>query len=131
MGTGPIAHPFRLAANGNVLTRAAGSADDVNDRISLIVETVQGERPMFESFGIPDPVFVGISAGDVQACIREYGPENVVIEDFELEPLDARISSVHIKWSLEESGEDEDEGDDEGPGEFDAYDNDDYEDDEE
>lgn len=69
MGTGPLAHPFRLAANGTVLTRVAGSEEDVNDRLRLIVETIQDERPMFPSYGVPDPAFVGLSAGDIQACL--------------------------------------------------------------
>ena len=112
MGSGPLAHPFRLAANGHMLTRSAGSDDDINDRLQLIIGTVQDERPMFPSYGIPDPVFVGISAGDIQACISEFGPEGIVIDDFEMEPVDARISNVHIHWSVDDEDEDGEEFED-------------------
>lgn len=124
MGTGPLAHPFRFAANGTVLTRVAGSEDDVNDRLRLIVETVQDERALFPSYGIPDPAFIGVSAGDVQACLSEYGPENVQIGDFEMEAVDAQISNVHIQWEFEESEDDD-------SGEFDGMNDDDYDDDDE
>lgn len=123
MGTGPLAHPFRFAANGTVLTRVAGSEDDVNDRLRLIVETVQDERPLFPSYGIPDPAFIGVSSGDVQACVSEYGPEGIQIGDFEMEALDAQTSAVHVQWEFEES-------DDDSEDEFDGMTDDDYLDDE-
>jgi len=112
MGTGPLAHPFRLAANGTVLTRVAGSEDEINDRLRLIVETVQDERPLFPSYGVPDPAFVGLSAGDVQACLSEYGPEGITIDDFELEAVDARTAAVHIHWEAEDSEDDDTEDSD-------------------
>ncbi|MFT4471688.1 hypothetical protein ACMX2H_17445, partial [Arthrobacter sulfonylureivorans] len=74
MADGVIAIPFRLTPQGEVATAPHGSPQEVDEAIVALALTRVGERPMQPSYGTPDPVFTGLSAGDLQVGLDEFGP---------------------------------------------------------
>lgn len=116
MGAGPLAYPMRLAGNGDMLTRVAGTSGEVEDAIRILVETRPGERSLFPEFGTPDPMFEGLNSGDVQAALDQFGPPGVQVEDMTEEWADATTQTVSFPFTLMEGVEDIDEDEDPGDG---------------
>lgn len=109
MADGVISFPFRLTPQGTVATVAHGSELEVEEAIAVMTLTLEGERLLTPGFGIPDPTFFGLNAGDLQTCIDEYGPEGVVIEGVENEPLNDTQELSSISWSYEDEEIEEEE----------------------
>ena len=70
IGTG-LAFPLRVDRQGSIAL--VGGADDINEAITLILSTAQGERPMRPLFGcgIHDYVFESIDAYTIGRLERE------------------------------------------------------------
>lgn len=69
-GTG-VAFPLRIDSQGSLAL--VSGADDINEAITLILSTAQGERPMRPLFGcgIHDYVFETIDARTISVLERE------------------------------------------------------------
>lgn len=93
-----ISFPFRLSTNGSVATIDPGSDEEVQEAIAVAVHTRPGERPLWDDFGIPDPAYVGIDAADVQVVLDDYGPEGIIVETANSEPIDELTTSVEFEW---------------------------------
>lgn len=109
MADGVISFPFRLTPQGTVATVPRGSDQEVDEALAVITLTLEGERLLTPGFGIPDPVFYGINAGDIQTCLDEYGPENVVVETVDSEPINDTQVISSIAWSYEDEETEEEE----------------------
>lgn len=75
-----ISHPFRLNLNGAVATVVQDSEQADREQIAVLVLTKRGERPMAPGFGITDPVFNRVDAGEVTAGVALYGPPVTITE---------------------------------------------------
>lgn len=69
-----LSYPFRLNPDGTVATVDQASDQANAEQIGVILQTIQGERPLQPGFGIPDPAFGGIQPGIVTAQVALYGP---------------------------------------------------------
>lgn len=85
--------PFRVLANGQAATVEEGSTVEIAERLATIVQTVSGEYPMLEDFGISDPTWFGIDASGVQATLDRYGPPGVQVTGLDVEPAPDGITS--------------------------------------
>ncbi len=86
--------PFRVLANGQAATVEEGSTAENAERVAVIVQTVTGEYPMLEDFGIPDPTWFGVDTSGVQATLDRYGPSGVQVTDLEVEPAPDGVTSI-------------------------------------
>ena len=69
-----LRHPFGLAVNGNVATVDQDSDAADAQGVAVLVLTRRGERPLVPGYGIADPTFAGVDAGEVAAGVARYGP---------------------------------------------------------
>lgn len=73
--SGPIlSHPFRFGSDGRAATVDQDSPLGHAQQIHAIVSTRLGERHMTPSFGLRDPVFVGVEASDISSVIALHYP---------------------------------------------------------
>lgn len=92
--------PFRVLPNGLTATVDEGSTAENAERIATIAQTIAGEYPMLDDFGITDPLWFGVDAAGVQANLARYGPEDVVVGGLTVEPAaDATTSLVRIEFT--------------------------------
>lgn len=106
--TGVLSFPFHLDPQGRVATAPYGSDQEVDGAIAAIILTDIGERPLTPSFGIPDPVGVGITEGDIQVALTEYGFEDVTITSITTRPASATQAAVTVLWEREPTTEETD-----------------------
>ena len=100
--SGVIAFPFRLDPQGNVATAAYGSDQEVDGAIAALILTDIGERPLSPGFGVPDPTGIGLSEGDIQVGLTDYGFEDIEITSLTTEPVSATQAAVTVLWDREE-----------------------------
>lgn len=98
MGTGAFAHPFRLDPRGQVATVPYGSDDEVDGIIRAMIDTRPGDRAIYDEFGIPEPTFVGVDAGDIQAGLDQFGPAGVDVADVVVEVTGQDTQSAIVSW---------------------------------
>ena len=55
-------------------------------------------------YGVPDPAFVGLFTGDVQAGLDTFGPAGITCTSVELTPVSDTMSTAHISWTRNENG---------------------------
>ena len=102
--------PFRVLPNGNAATVLEGSTEENAERVAVIAQTIAGEYPMLDDFGIPDPTWFGVDAAGVQANLNRYGPDDVSIGGLDVEPApDGLTSLVRLHFT-----DDNDQGADRG-----------------
>lgn len=98
-GMGEImAMPFRLGPNGSVIKVNETSDTAVSQLIAAAILTRIGERLLFPTFGITDPVFNQVSAAEVAAVLTTYGP-NVQLQDVSAYFTDATTQQVNVTYS--------------------------------
>jgi hypothetical protein len=78
--TDVISFPFRLLPSGQIATVDDGSPEGQAEELAVLVSTKIGERSMVQSYGLSDPVFVGVSAAELRAQVANFGPA-VTIDD--------------------------------------------------
>lgn len=105
--TGVLAFPFRLDQQGNIATATYGSDQEVDGAIAALILTDIGERPLNPGFGVPDPTGIGLTEGDIQVGLTDYGFEDIEIISLTTEPVSATQAAVTVHW---ERGNEETEG---------------------
>lgn len=73
-----MAFPFQVSPKGNIATVDDTTAAGQAQAIGVLISTRVGERVMVQSFGLTDPVFVGVSAPELTAAIAKWGPDVTV-----------------------------------------------------
>lgn len=96
--TAILSHPFRLSANGTVATVAQGTDQANAEQIGVLCSTIQGERPIVPTFGVPDPAFSGIAAGVITAQIARWGP-NVTVKSVTANPVSDIETDVTVSFA--------------------------------
>ena len=109
MANGVLSFPFRLTPQGPAAIAPYGSDQEIDEAIAVMVLTLEGERLLTPGFGVPDPAFFGVNAGDIQTCLDEYGPEGIVISEIETEPLNETQEAASIIWSREDEDNEEED----------------------
>jgi hypothetical protein len=74
MGAQIFSIPFRLTAAGTVATVEQGSDRANAEQIGVLCTTIIGERDLVPGFGLTDPAFRGIRAGELAAKVARWGP---------------------------------------------------------
>ena len=93
-----ISQPFRLDASGHVVTVAQGSAAGNAEEIAVLCSTVIGERPLAPGYGVTDPAFRGLVAGQIAAQVAAYGPR-VSIRGVQSVPVSPVETDVTVLFS--------------------------------
>ncbi len=96
-----IALPFRLRPSGSVVTVDEAGERGIAQLISSAVLTRLGERPMFPTFGITDPVYSELSVPETAAVLNAYGPR-VRIRSISSQFDDLNTQNVKISYSEDE-----------------------------
>lgn len=101
-GSGRMAFPFHVGTDGAVQTVEPGTDADVDQAIVMLVQTTLGERPLAPGYGIPDPAFNGVSAGDLQVGLDEYGPAGITIDEVTRDPQTQTTERMTVRWSRDD-----------------------------
>ena len=92
-----LAFPFRVGPSGHLVTIDETSDEAVNQLVAAAVMTRPGERPLFPTFGIEDPVFSEIAGPSLAAVLSQFGP-NVGLENVETRFTDGTTQEVVITY---------------------------------
>lgn len=93
-----LSYPFRLTANGSIATVEQRSSQAAAEQIAMIVLTEKGERVMLPAFGIIDPSFDKLDAGEVALEVSLYGPK-VTITNVEAYYQDDSTLTVDLEFT--------------------------------
>lgn len=93
-----ISMPLRLSPSGAVVTVEQGTENYYKQQLATIVLTLQGERPMNPSFGMPDMAFQGFMYSTFHSQVEEHLPE-VTDLYIEVENVDDMNQSVVIGFN--------------------------------
>lgn len=93
-----LSHPFRIVG-GKAATVAQHSPRHLAEAVAHIASTRSGERPMVPTFGIADPVVVGLDPTELMAVAAVHAPEALVTavtvtDDAENSYIDIEVSSA-------------------------------------
>jgi len=66
-----LAMPLRIAG-GRLATLQQGSVGDISQSVAVLLSTRPGERAANPDYGLPDPVFGGLSVSEVAETIRTW-----------------------------------------------------------
>lgn len=98
MTSAVLAFPPRTTPNGTLATVAVDSDDHHAQQIGILAATIRGERQMAPSFGLTDPAFVGLDAGELAAQMQVYGPP-VAIVDIVTDYADDGTATVAVTFT--------------------------------
>jgi hypothetical protein len=93
-----LAHPFQLDGAGHAATVQDGTDPWVEQLLQVTIGTNVNDRDMAWAFGVPDPVWHGLGADDVQAAINLYGPAGVSITDVLTVPTSDTSATIQVVW---------------------------------
>ena len=65
------AFPLAVTGSGRLSTVAQDSAEDVAQSVALLIDTRPGDRRTEEDYGVPDPLFGGLTVGELTETILE------------------------------------------------------------
>jgi hypothetical protein len=77
-----LSFPFRLAANGSVVTVEQDTEQANAEELGTLLGTLLGERPLVPDYGVDDSTFGELDEGAVVAAVELFGPP-VTIESVE------------------------------------------------
>lgn len=92
-----LSHPFRLGADGAVVTVEQGSDQAVAQEIGALIATIRGERQAVPAFGISDPVFSSVDLAEVTAGLALFGPL-VDVTGLDVTYPDSTTERVVVSW---------------------------------
>lgn len=98
-GSPILSVPFRLDNTGAVATAVQGSDQANAEQIGVILSTIQGERDLYPTFGLPDPAFQGIATGIIAAQVALWGPDGVTIENIDTEAVGTNEQDITVSFS--------------------------------
>lgn len=93
-----LSHPLRITPTGQMATVEDGSDAAVGEAIAVLIGTRLGERVMQPTFGIPDPVWLGLRAADVNAGLDIWGPQGVSVTGVKRESASGGGRDVTLQW---------------------------------
>lgn len=97
-----LAWPARLdPATGRFVTVAGDRA--VAQQVGVLVGTVQGDRALFQGFGLPDPSGIGVDPAEVSALAAFWVRGGTVVEA--LVDEGGSPDRVRLRVTVQEDGE--------------------------
>lgn len=75
-----LAHPVRLLPAGNLATVEAGTTAEHAQSLAILIASRRGERPLAPTYGITDPAFDALDAGELAAVVAVFGPPVTITE---------------------------------------------------
>lgn len=106
-----ISYPFRMGMHGGVVTSEQGGDQEAFETIQQIIETRPGELLFAEEFGVPDPVYIGLDSGDVQATLSMFGPDDITVNSIATNYVDETRTQLTFEWTRETADEETEESD--------------------
>ena len=73
MSVNLLSFPFRLNSKGNAVVADDASAEYCAERLTVILGTQPGERPLTPSFGVNDPAFESFAVQALTVQVALYG----------------------------------------------------------
>jgi hypothetical protein len=92
-----LAFPFRLGPSGHLVTVDDTSDEGTSQLIAAAVLTRPGERPLYPTFGIPDPTFNKLVGPNLAAVLAQYGPA-IQITSVDADFTDSITQQVTINY---------------------------------
>lgn len=96
-----FAFPFRIGAGGQVAKVQETSDEAHAQLIAAAILTRAGERPMFPTFGITNPVFRKVEPAELAAVLAAYGPK-VKITNVSAEFTSSDKQQVVVNYSVDD-----------------------------
>jgi hypothetical protein len=107
--TSLISFPFRIGANGHVVTRDEDDPAYYAELLGQLVATRLGERVLVPEFGLQDPTFTNLDAQELAYKVEVFGPpvrinavteeqvgDNTVNVRVEFIPLESEAETVKL-----------------------------------
>lgn len=88
--------PFEIGDDGRALVVDPGSDLGRAQRITEILRTIPGERPLVPDFGLIDPSWRGLDVDALQVACDRWGPFDVTLEG--LTSVGDSYADVRIAW---------------------------------
>lgn len=104
-----IAYPFRITSAGRVATVPQGGEAEAAQIVTVASSTLLGERHMAETWGIPDPAFVGLDESDLAVTLADHGYTQISIEEVVVVHPTETTMQAEVRWRLEEDDVDDEE----------------------
>lgn len=92
-----LSFPFRIAGGKAVHVEESSDAGRA-EMLAVLLSTRIGERPMVPGYGVTDPTFDELDAGEVAAGVALYGPA-VVITGVDTVFTDAASMDVTVSFA--------------------------------
>lgn len=103
-----FSHPFRIDANGKVVTTDQDTDQYLAERLSVILQTQPGERPLAPEFGIEDFVFGELSLPALELQMEMFDLP-IVVDDIREYVIDDGRTDYTVDFHRDESNDEEDE----------------------
>lgn len=97
-----LQHPMQVGYDGTMATVGANTDEHLTQQVAVIVGTRLGERPMAVGFGVPQPPWSGLFAGDIQVVLDQFGPP-ILVTDVVASPRDEQTSDYTVTWERQVS----------------------------
>lgn len=91
--------PFKIAPSGEALTVDQGDDEYYKQQLLTLLMTLQGERPINDTLGMPDQTFDGFQYSSFQSQVEDTLPE-VINLDAQVEPISDTTESVIITFDV-------------------------------
>lgn len=88
-----LAFPIRLAAGGGLATVEQDSQEDIRQSVELLLRTRPGERRCVPGYGLPDPVFGGLTEAEVLDVIEEW-EDRADVDEIDIDNLAQSLGLV-------------------------------------
>lgn len=97
-----LSFPLRLDSAGQLATIDDASSRAAAELAGQVLSTSRGERPLAPSYGMTDPLTVGVDAGGAEAAIALSEPELAVRRvDVQQSGASSVTVTVDVEWSAQ------------------------------
>jgi len=93
-----LSYPFRIDPNNSRFGTVNSSTDTYKaEQVQAFIRTEKGERIMFPTFGIKDPVFAKFDAGEFLETFAEYYTD-IVIDEVDIVETSGRLTDIMVTF---------------------------------
>lgn len=103
-----FSHPFRIDPNGKVVTTDQDTDQYLAERLSVILQTQPGERPLVPEFGVEDFVFGELSLPALELQMEMFDLP-IIIDDIREYVISDGRTDYTVDFHRDETNDEEDE----------------------